>query len=154
MHNIQSSQSANSASAIPAILLLDPDADTQAINTSLEHLVKFVPDNVKIVILTTSQANGQETSSHIQFVRTTSDAYANLLGQLRYHQVLEWLTCLRAGQCVEESDIPDVAKHRSIVPITVQNNIASTQAPEPVPKPTANTLASALSGMLQITPIH
>lgn len=151
MQNNSSQQHAPQESRIPAILILDPHADADAVAASLTHFAVFIPDNVKTVVITTGGIPDAQLGQHVQFLQTTPINYAGMVGQLKNHVLFEWIAAAKAGQLLPESAITGLSRHRHTI-LDLPGELS--KAPAPVAQPAPTTLASAMSGMLKTTPIN
>jgi predicted SAM-dependent methyltransferase/glycosyltransferase involved in cell wall biosynthesis len=97
---------------IPAILLLDPLAQSDLRTKKLDLLNGYIPENIKIVVLTTQRQAIKSTQPHIQYVQVSAQQYAHSLQQLSNHPSMQWLMILPVSGQLANDDIDDLASYQ------------------------------------------
>lgn len=98
---------------IPGILILDPSAQTAQLKASLDSLALFLPETVKIVVLTTGDSFAHPIGTSLQCVQVKPDAYAGMLGRLKFHVAFDWLAHQQAGHIFTANDVGNLSHYQS-----------------------------------------
>lgn len=139
----QASPTAMDESRIPAILLLSPLGDPQAITSTLDQLAMFLPTTIKIVILTTGENISHAIGSQAQYITVQHHSYAETLSKLLKHEAFHWLKVANDTQTLTQDDIPELKSHQS----DFNNELAS------LIKEQATPAIPAFASMLKATPL-
>lgn len=110
----EAATAAKHSERIPSILILDPGAQSTEVQASLDSLAAFLPDIVKVVVLTTGEGiTHRVMGASLQCVPVKPNAYASMLSRLQNHVALKWLTHQKAGHLFIASDIPEIDRYRA-----------------------------------------